>query len=81
MKTTKTLALAALAALSLGVGTALAQEGGENAFPWPPVQHVAPITSHGGVQVQSGSSDIDTAEVPRGRAAGQPLFRADGQGF
>ena len=32
MKTTKTLALAALAALSLGMGSALAQEGGENAY-------------------------------------------------
>ena len=33
MKTTKTLALAALAALSLSVGTALAQDGGGGSFP------------------------------------------------
>jgi hypothetical protein len=55
MKTTKTLALAALAALSLGVGTALAQDGAGGAFPdyWSQ-QLKAPL-----VPVQSGSSDVD----------------------
>jgi len=58
MKTTKTLALAALAALSLGVGTALAQDGGGGSFPdyWSQQrQNTAPAA------VQSGSSDIETA--------------------
>jgi len=57
MKTTKTLALAALAALSLGVGTALAQDGGGGSFPdyWSQQQlKTAPAP------VQSGSSDIET---------------------
>jgi len=57
MKTTKTLALAALAALSLGVGTALAQDGAGGAFPdyQSQRQNTAPAP------VQSGASDIDTA--------------------
>jgi len=80
MKTTKTTKTLALAALSLGIGTAFAQEGGENAFPWPPIQQVAPITHHDAMRVQSGSSDVDTYAAPRG-ANGQLLFRADGQGF
>jgi len=65
MKTTKTLALAALAALSLGVGTALAQDGGGGSFPdyWSQQQlKTAPVP------VQSGSSDIDT--TGRGLTAG-----------
>jgi len=56
MKTTKTLALAALAALSLGVGTALAQDGGGGSFPdyWSQQQlKTAPAA------VQSGSSDVE----------------------
>jgi len=57
MKTTKTLALAALAALSLGVGTALAQDGGGGFFRDDSSQQrqtMAPAVS------QSGSSDIET---------------------
>jgi len=60
MNTTKTLALAALAALSIGVGTAVAQDGGGGAFPDYQSQRVlqqrfvAPT-------VQSGSSDFEPA--------------------
>ena len=60
MKTTKTLALAALAALSLSVGTAMAQDGGGGVFPDYQSQRVlqqrfvAPT-------VQSGSSDFEPA--------------------
>jgi len=57
MKTIKTLALAALAALSLGVGTALAQDGGGGSFPdyWSQQRQItAPAL------IQSGSSDIET---------------------
>jgi len=54
MKTIKTLALAAL---SLGVGTALAQDGGGGSFPdyWSQQRQItAPAL------IQSGSSDIET---------------------
>jgi hypothetical protein len=56
MNTTKTLALAALAALSLGVGTALAQDGAGGSFPdyWSQRQTAAPAP------IQSGSSDVET---------------------
>jgi len=57
VKTTQTLALAALAALSLGVGTALAQDGGGGSFPdyWSQQwQNPAPAP------IQSGLSDIET---------------------
>jgi len=56
MKTTKTLALAALAVLSLGVGTVLAQDGSGGSFPdyWSQQLKTAPAL------FQSGSSDIET---------------------
>jgi len=57
MKTTKTLALAALAALSLGVGTALAQDGGGGSFPDYRTQQQLKMAPEA---VQSGSSDVDT---------------------
>jgi hypothetical protein len=68
MKTTKTLALAALAALSLGVGTALAQDGAGGSFPDYQAQqrqNTAPVP------VQSGSSDVDM--TGRGLTAGYIL--------
>jgi len=57
MKTTKTLALAALAALSLGVGTALAQDGGGGFFPDYQSQQILKTAP---ALIQSGSSDIET---------------------
>jgi hypothetical protein len=57
VKTTKTLALAALAALSLGVGTALAQDGGGGFFPDYRSQQQLKTAP---APVQSGSSDIET---------------------
>jgi hypothetical protein len=64
MKTTRTLALAALAALSLGVGSAMAQDGGQ-AYPdyWTrPNGAPLPVPAvRDGVAVQSGSSDVDTS--------------------
>jgi hypothetical protein len=62
MKTTKTLALAALAALSLGVGTALAQDGGGGSFPdyWSQRQTTAPApVINRGSLIPSGSSDVE----------------------
>jgi len=56
MKTTKTLALAALAALSLGVGTALAQDGGGGAFP----DYLSQRQNTAPAPIPSGSSDVDT---------------------
>jgi hypothetical protein len=68
MKATKTLTLAALAALSLGIGTAMAQDGGQAYPDWqgqramdtarPGYVPGAPTTG----QVQSGSSDVNTPE-------------------
>jgi hypothetical protein len=68
MKITKTLALATLAALSLGVGTALAQDGGGGAFPeyWSQQRQTTMPAP-----VQSGASDIDT--TGRGLTAGYIL--------
>jgi hypothetical protein len=68
MTNSKTFILAAAAALSLGVGTAMAQESADGAFllqlPWPgstPVRHhVAPAVS----QPQAGSSDFERIRAP-----------------
>ena len=68
MTNTKSLILAAVAALSLGVGSAMAQEsaGGADvnsqpAFPGvAPLRHTAPTAS----QPQAGSSDFDQARAP-----------------
>jgi hypothetical protein len=66
MKTTKTLMLAAITALSLGVGTAMAQSevpsAAEGAY-YSGQRQAAPQTANpGSGQAQSGSSDVD---VPR----------------
>jgi hypothetical protein len=63
MYTSKTLALAALAALSLGVGSAMAQDGRvqSNGY-WAQSQGTtapaSPTVTHESTQVQSGSSDM-----------------------
>jgi len=68
MTTTKTLMLAALAALSLGAGTAMAQEGGVSGMqtvdPWTAQNrfqyaHQAPSTQTN--QIQAGASDVSKA--------------------
>jgi hypothetical protein len=79
MTTTKTLMLAALAAMSLGVGTAVAQEGGgPSMIPandyWTLQQralyaHQTPAVSP---QVQSGSSDASTS-MHSGTGRGAPV--------
>jgi hypothetical protein len=61
MKTTKTLALAALAALSLGVGTALAQDGGGGSFPDYQSQRVLQQRVLTPPAIPSGSSDVEPA--------------------
>jgi len=61
MKTTKTLALAALAALSLGVGTALAQDGGGGSFPDYQSQRVLQQRTVTPAPIPSGSSDVEPA--------------------
>jgi hypothetical protein len=60
MKTIRTLGFAAVAALSLGVGAAMAQEGPNDSVSGSTYfGHGVPlIQSHG--TVQSGSSDVDT---------------------
>ncbi len=63
MITMKTLVLAGLIALSLGMGTAMAQEGGSTdpVGPdyWAPSSIAARQAQSGGaVQIQSGSSDV-----------------------
>jgi hypothetical protein len=72
MKTTKTLMLAGLAALSLGAGTAMAQETpsmiGPNDY-WTQQQramyaHQAPAST--AVRTQSGSSDVRPAGLGLG---------------
>jgi hypothetical protein len=81
----KTLTLAAVAALSLGVGTAMAQEsaGGVGFGPWETQQlrkalsgmhHAAPLMS----QPQAGSSDVDQMRAPI--YPQQTLFGQDGNG-
>jgi hypothetical protein len=65
MTNTKTLMLAAAAALSLGVGTAMAQDGPDSSFPLeqqhqlttPAGQQAVPMSS----QPQAGSSDVERA--------------------
>jgi hypothetical protein len=69
MSTTKTLALAAFAAMSLGIGGAMAQEGPSAPDPnYGPAQQfystaqTAPVAGRS-TAVQSGSSDVDTARA------------------
>ena len=63
MNTTKTLMLTALAALSLGAGTAMAQEGGLSVT-LPDIYNQAPKTfatqPTNANRVQSGASDVET---------------------
>jgi hypothetical protein len=79
----KSLLLGAVAALSLGVGFAMAQEsaGGVNAAPYETLQlqralggghQVAPLTG----QPQAGSADVDQIKVP----LYPTLIGADGNG-
>ncbi len=65
MTTIKTFALAAVAALSLGIGSAMAQESADGAFlqgqpTTAPAQRYAPVT----VQPQAGSSDVEQNHTP-----------------
>jgi hypothetical protein len=66
MSTIKTLALAGFAAMSLGVGAAMAQEGGPS-MPDANANYGAIGQYHSSLQVmpneslQSGSSDVDTS--------------------
>ena len=65
MTTMKTFALAAVAALSLGVGTAMAQESADGAFllnqqTTAPAQQAAPAMA----QPQAGSSDVEQNRAP-----------------
>ena len=80
MTNTKTLMLAAVAALSLGIGSAMAQEspGGSDANNQPtfaPLGHAAPLSSH----PQAGSSDVDQARAPL-YPQQQTLIGGDGNG-
>jgi hypothetical protein len=69
MNIIRTLGFAAVAALSLGVGAAMAQEGGgsdaagavtqHNSSPW-----ASPVARSATTAVQSGSSDFD-AQAPK----------------
>jgi hypothetical protein len=82
MTNSKTLMLAAVAALSLGIGSAIAQEsaGGADvnsqpAFPdIAPAPHAAPLVA----QPQAGSSDVDQARTPV--YPQQTLIGGDGNG-
>jgi hypothetical protein len=61
MKTTKTLMLAAVAALSLGVGSAMAQDGSGGSFPdyqTLRLQNQAVRAPASVMPVQSGASDL-----------------------
>jgi len=71
MNTTKTLALAALAALSIGVGTAMAQDGGGGAFPDYQSQRVLQQRTVVPPAIPSGSSDVEPSWQWHG--AGHPL--------
>lgn len=65
MKSTKTLMLAAVAALSLGVGTAMAQSevpsAAEGAYFSGQHKAAPQAMTDGSAQVPSGSSDVDTS--------------------
>jgi hypothetical protein len=68
MKTTKNLALVALAALSLGMGTAMAQEGGhdDNAAYWTLARQadaMRQMEARNASKVQAGSPDVAKAKT------------------
>lgn len=83
MKTIRTLAFAAVAAMSLGVGAAMAQEGpydtqsGAAYFPNPAAPVQAPAARPA---VQSGSSDIETRPSTNMWTPGVPYNNEGGQG-
>jgi hypothetical protein len=59
MNTTKTLMLAAVAALSLGVGSAFAQDGSGGSFPdYQTLRLQSQAAAAQSMPVQSGSSDL-----------------------
>jgi hypothetical protein len=69
MTNLKTLTLAAVTALSLGLGTAMAQEGGDGVGPWETEQLRKALsdTHHGAAQAaqpQAGSADVNRARTP-----------------
>ena len=67
MTNLKTLTLAAVTALSLGLGTAMAQESGGGVGPWETEQLRKALSHHGAAltaQPQAGSSDVDRARTP-----------------
>ena len=69
MTNLKTLTLAAVTALSLGLGTAMAQESGGGVGPWETEQTQKALSNmhHGAAltaQPQAGSSDVDRALTP-----------------
>jgi hypothetical protein len=85
MKTTKTLMLAAVAALSLGVGTAMAQEGVSMIAPndWS-IQQERAVYAHqtqapAAAPVQAGSSDVETSDhgLASGWAGDNAPYRFD----
>ena len=79
----KTLTLAAMTALSLGLGTAMAQEsaGGVGFGPWETQQLEKALSgTHRAApyQPQAGSSDVDQIRTPV--SPQQTLFGQDGNG-
>jgi hypothetical protein len=77
MKTTRTLMLAAVAALSLGAGSAMAKDGDAGPFPDFQSQRVLQqrVLTPGANDPQSGSSDI-LAQTGADRSAASILTRA-----
>ena len=79
MSNTKTLMLAAVAALSLGVGSAMAQESADGAFflnQSPAPAQAAPARHQ--AMPQAGSSDVDQSRAPL--YLQQTLIGQDGNG-
>jgi hypothetical protein len=68
MTNMKTLTVAAVTALSLGLGTAMAQESGGGVGPWETEQLRMALsnTHHGAARAcqQAGSSDVERAPTP-----------------
>jgi hypothetical protein len=78
MNTMKTLMLAGFTALSVGMGTAMAQEGGSTYPATPAYQMPNAAKAPGAGLVQSGSSDADVA--PRAPMNWRDLPTYGGQG-
>ena len=81
MTNIKTLALAAMTALSLGLGTAMAQEsgGGVGFGPWETEQLQKALSGMHHGAPQAGSSDVDQIRTPF-YPRQQSLFGQDGNG-